>query len=100
MYTRVNFADFQGAFEAQNRQDKFSYDALEALFNHLEDSDFDYNLDVVQLCCDYAEDSVSDIAEIYDLDNNSLEDVQHFLECHNVFYVYIEEENTILYENF
>jgi len=59
MFQRVNFSDFRQAFFNQGRGNQFSYEALQALFNHLEEVEGEtgeeMELDVIALCCDYVE---------------------------------------------
>jgi len=78
MYQRVTFRDFVDAFRAHGRENQFSLDALEALFDHLEDLELELDspieLDVVALCCDYQESSVDEIIDHYGLDASKCED--------------------------
>lgn len=59
MYTNVNFHRFQDAFTYMGRGNQFSYEALRALFDHLEqieeDTGEEIELDVIALCCEYSE---------------------------------------------
>jgi len=59
MYTRVNFSDFCDAFAKMGRDDNFSYDGKQALFQYLEDIEDGtgerIELDVIALCCEYTE---------------------------------------------
>ena len=68
MIQTINVSAFRDAFKACGRADQFSYEALGLLFDYLEDVNNDYDLDVVALCCEYAEDSVVQIAESYGLE--------------------------------
>lgn len=55
----VNFHLFQNAFEGMNRKNQFSYEALLALFEHLEqweqDTGEEMELDVIALCSAFRE---------------------------------------------
>jgi hypothetical protein len=59
MKQTVNSSDFVDAFRTHNRMDQFSYEGLKALFEHLEqyeaDTGEEMELDVIAICCDYAE---------------------------------------------
>jgi len=59
MHTSVNLSSFRDAFMYHNRQNNFSWEGLEALFNYLEelenDTDEQLELDVIALCCDFSE---------------------------------------------
>ena len=59
MHTTITSSMFADAFRRMGREDNFSSEALEALFNYLEeyeqDTGEDLELDVVALCCDFTE---------------------------------------------
>jgi hypothetical protein len=70
MKTTVNFNDFQDAFRRFDRASQFSRAGLVALFDYLEElereSEDEYELDVIALCCDFAEfDTAEDAAREY-----------------------------------
>ena len=74
--------DFRQAFQDYGRGAQFSYDALTALFEWLEemaeDTGTPYELDVIGLCCEFTE--YSDLAEIQanysSTDIDSIEDLR------------------------
>lgn len=59
MFKRIDFAEFEAAFNRMGRGDQFSPEALRALFDYLEDIEDDMHcpieLDVVALCCEFEE---------------------------------------------
>ena len=59
MHITITSALFVDAFRRMGRENQFSREALEALFNYLEDYEQDtgedLELDVVGLCCDFTE---------------------------------------------
>lgn len=59
MKTTVSFYQFREQFRIQGRESQFSRDALSALFDYIEELESDtgeeIELDVIGLCCDYAE---------------------------------------------
>lgn len=59
MHISVNSSMFADAFRNMGRENQFSREALEALFNYLEeyeqDTGEDLELDVIGLCCDFTE---------------------------------------------
>lgn len=69
MYTEVNLYSFQNEFD-EIRPNNFSYEGLEVLFNYLEQYEQDtgerLELDVIALCCDYQELSLSELLSSYD----------------------------------
>ena len=78
MIQTLNAYDFINAFRAYGRQDQFSYEGLHILFDHLEEIDPSWELDVIALCCDYSEETAMDIAKSYSIDiteDDSDEDV-------------------------
>ena len=91
MYQTINNASqFHEAFRAAGRADQFSYDALELLFNHLEDLP-DYELDVISICCDYAESTPAEVIDAYGIeyDENAPTD-------HDAAIAYLELQTTVI----
>ena len=70
----VSFEDFRQAFINANRFEQFSPFALELIFDHLEElSDSigePIELDVIAICCDYSESTLSEYIEDYSIDIN------------------------------
>lgn len=86
-------SSFIDAFKQSSRKDQFSYDALSAIFDYLEDySDSTgepVELDIVAICCDWAEMTWQDVALSYGVDlsqctddNERIGEVESFL-CEN-----------------
>ena len=76
MIQNVQLSDFRTAFYQCGRQSHFSYEALGLLFEYLEEIDSSYNLDVIELCCEYAESTPEEIASSYSIDIDCLADDQ------------------------
>ena len=55
--------DFIGEFRAYGRMDNFTEDALELIFNHMNESEETIEMDVVYFCCEFIEQSCADILE-------------------------------------
>ena len=93
-----NVYQFRDAFHNAGRASQFSYDGLELLFDHLEDVDADYELDVVALCCDYSEDSVADIAREYSIDLNDAdpEDDDYADQCEALVIDYLNDNGSVV----
>ena len=75
MKTTVNIYTFREAFNRMGRGDQFSYEGLELLFDYLEELEHceeEYELDVIALCCDFAEDTAETIAIDYSVDLTGL----------------------------
>jgi hypothetical protein len=78
MKTTISVYDFRDAFQKAGRQSQFSYDGLSTLFYYLEqleeDTGEEYELDVIALCCEFAEEDPKEIAKNYNIDIDGLDD--------------------------
>lgn len=75
MYIQVTKYSFIDAFHNKGRGDQFSYEALCALFEYLDDSDTE--LDVIGLCCDFSEfESLEEFQEQYGDQYQTMEDIE------------------------
>lgn len=72
MKQTINFSQFCDAFRAHDRQDQFSYEGKRALFGYFEqyeeETGEEVELDVIAICCEYAESSLEDVISDYSLD--------------------------------
>ena len=86
MKQTVNYYDFVDAFKRMRRDDQFSRGGLKALFEYLEDVHYgDYELDVIALCCEWAEYcDVVDINMDYGQDFEDLDEAKEWLEDYTV----------------
>lgn len=64
----VNFSMFCDAFSNAGREDQFSYTAKRAIFHSLNDMVEDIELDVIAICCDFAEASRDELIAEYSID--------------------------------
>ena len=55
MKVTLSKSDFRDAFFRMERGENFSYEGLGALFDFLEESGEEMELDVIGLCCDFSE---------------------------------------------
>jgi predicted ArsR family transcriptional regulator len=110
MKTTVNFSQFHDAFKAI-RPDNFSSDGLRLLFDYIqqleEDIDEEIELDVIALCCDYAEENADEIANNYDIDISDCETdeekvdrVREYIDENGYGFAGLTSENTIVYFQF
>lgn len=74
-------SQFRDEFRQAGRQDQFSYEALNMLYEYFEDIDPDMELDVVAICCDYREESYEGIAKNYVIDLEGCESEQDMIEA-------------------
>ena len=114
MKQTINFNNFVDAFKAYNRMDNFSYDALKAIFEYLEDYERDsgeeQELDVIAICCEFSENTWQDVIDLYNIDVDYSEDerdiiqqVKDFLECESVMVGYSNDKNlsdNVVYQSF
>jgi hypothetical protein len=73
----THVGQFRDAFHNAGRHNQFSYDGLAILFDWLNENYPDYDLDVVQLCCNYAESTVDQLTEDYAIEGDVIEYVNH-----------------------
>lgn len=96
MKQTVDFPDFRVAFRRMDRMDNFSYEGARVLFDYLEDIDPDWELDVIALCCDYAEDDADTIAVNYGIDIDSADGDADAID--DIVREYLEEHTRIVGE--
>ena len=72
--TITHVSQFRDAFFYAGRKDQFSYDGLAVLYEYLEEVNPDYNLDVVELCCEYAESTLDDLINNYSIDEDGFDE--------------------------
>jgi hypothetical protein len=90
-------SQFRDAFHRAGRGEQFSYDALGLLFDYFEESDPDMELDVVGICCEYSESTLSEIMESFSLENEDM--VVDYL-ADNGRYIGTTEDGSIVYQQF
>ena len=78
MIKTLSIYDFRDAFKAAGRGEHFSHDGLEVIFDSIEsyeqDSGEQIELDVIALCCEWAEDTVENIIRNYSIDCDDVDD--------------------------
>jgi len=80
MKNTVTLNDFKDAFKDHDRQDSFSYEGFEALFDSLEeyekDCDIEIELDIVAIDCEYTEyENFEELQDVYD-DIENMDDLR------------------------
>lgn len=76
MIKTISFSAFADEFEKAGRKDSFTYKGKRLLFDYLEYHTPGYDLDVVELDCEYSEYHIDDLLEEYGVDDeNDLTDV-------------------------
>lgn len=102
IYQTINESAFHDAFINMGRKDQFSYEGRYALFEYLEalaeDTQTPMELDVIALCCDFSEETLSAIKENY-TDIETLEDLQD-----NTTVIMVDDSDdenpTVIYQSF
>ena len=105
MHININFTQFHNQFRIMDRDSNFSYEGLMSLFDYLEDVNPDMELDVISICCDYSENTVGKLSEMYSIDISGLDEkeslssvIDYLSENSNV--INITAKNTIVYSQF
>jgi hypothetical protein len=87
MHLAINHASqFRDQFHKVGRGTQFSYDGLGILYDWFEEIMPDYELDVIAICCEFAESTPEQIADDYDVhldaDNDDIESqvIQHLVD--------------------
>ena len=84
IYQTVDFNSFVKSFKEAGRGDQFSIDGLKMLFDWLEEaySGDSFELDVIGLCCEFAEYTPEEFLSEFDLDEgiDSVEELKHALD--------------------
>ena len=101
MKQTVDFQTFRDTFRAYDRMDNFSREGMEVLFDYLEqyeqDTGEELELDVIALCCDFAEDTWDQITTNYSFDIDSLEGLDED-EKIDVVRKYLEDNGALIGE--
>ena len=64
-------SQFSDAFRAMDRHGNFSYEGMELLFDYFEELNPEMELDVVAICCEYAESTPEQVIEDYGIESDS-----------------------------
>ncbi len=113
MKQSISIYQFRDAFQSV-RPDNFSYEGLGVLFESLEqlgeDTGTEVELDVIALCCEFSESTVSEIAANYGIDLTDSEDddeikdkVIDYLQDHTYMVGQVDDmgkDTTVVYQDF
>jgi len=100
MHVNINESDFRTRFHQMERGEQFSYEGLTALYEYLEEleegCDTKIELDVIAICCGYAEyDNLIDFQNDYGDEYKSLEDIEN-----STTLIKIEDEEGFIIQQF
>ena len=84
---------FRNAFEACGRGNQFSRDALNMLFDYLDDQVDVYELDPVGICCEFQEATADEVREEYMLGSNM--SVSDYLSHHTLLIGYTDSDTYV-----
>ena len=90
-----NASQFRDQFHRCGRGNQFSYEAIGLIFDYLNDCGSDVELDVVGVCCEFAEESWDQITTNYSFDIDSLEDLEES-EKIEVVRAYLEDNTSVV----
>lgn len=99
MYITIDSASqFRDEFNRAGRGNQFSYEGLGLLFDHIEEIDPQYELDVIALCCDYTESTPAEIARDYSIDLNDAnpEDDDYDEQCRQIVFDYLSDTTSVV----
>lgn len=104
MKTTVTRYDFERAFVDADRKENFSYEALGLLFAYFEEYEGltgqEIELDVIAICCDYAEDTAHAIAKYHSIDLNDADPEADDYEdqCREIVHEYLRDHTSVVGE--
>ena len=67
MIKRITLNDFRNSFHEMCRGGQFSYEALELIYDYLEETEPECELDVIAICCEFQEEPWLDVIDHYDI---------------------------------
>jgi hypothetical protein len=104
MIQTINLSQFRDEFKAI-RPDNFSYEGLEILYDYIDEMIPNYDLDVIELCCDYSEESIEELIRSYSIDCDGIDDDE--IDAHVLDYINdnsivlgVTYDGSIVYQNF
>jgi len=78
MKQSIDMYQFERAFKNMDRGEQFSYEGLQALYLYLEEYEEDVELDVIALCCEYAEyDSLKEFQADYGNEYDDIDEIEN-----------------------
>jgi hypothetical protein len=95
MKQTINLSQFRDEFNAI-RPNQFSYEALELIYDYLEECSPDFDLDVIAICCDFCEMTELEIRSAYGLED--CDSSTAYLE--NNTFIVGTTKTTVIFQNF
>lgn len=114
MYIQVTESMFHDQFHAFNREDNFSYQARSLLFDYLteaedngENGEAGLELDIIAICCDFAESTIKEFISNYNLEDDTKDldekEQERFIEDYivdNSIFIGWSTDDAIVYAQF
>ena len=105
MKQSINMYQFERAFKNMDRGEQFSYDGLKALYEYFveyeEDTGTEVELDVIALCCEYAEyDSLEEFQADYGEKYESIEAISDATALIPINSFLEEDDNSFIIQQF
>jgi hypothetical protein len=88
MKQSINLSQFRDAFHSMDRGNQFSYEALELIYDYLEEIDPDFDLDVIAICCEVSEMDIGDVFNTYPISCDSEEQTEEQVKEAVMTYLY------------
>lgn len=92
-----NFNNFVDAFHRMGRGEQFSYDALKAIFEYIEDYERDTGeeteLDVIAICCEFSEMTENEFMDYYNIPDKDR--ILHYLDKNAGWYIMLGNDNYV-----
>ena len=108
MKQTINLHQFRQAFKDMDRDNHFSYEGLEVLFDYLEECDSELELDVIAICCDFSQCSLKEFKDAFPaiegimLDEGlALQDaIEYYIGHEGGWFELVENGKEIIFQNF
>lgn len=89
MKQTINKYEFSDAFVKMGRENNFTYEGRDALFNYLEEYEEatgeEQELDVIGLCCDFTEyENLEEFNKNYGMDCETIEEIEQYTTVINI----------------
>jgi len=101
MKTTVNFSDFVDGFQKMDRENQFSYDALELIFDYLESLEEvgeEIEFDPISICSEFTETTVSEFNSDNGTKFSNIKEIEEYLDEHTS--VIGKTKDSIVFENY
>ena len=96
MKQTINFTTFANTFQNSSRKDQFSYEALELIFDYIEqyesETGEEIEFDTIAICCEWSESTPENIVRDYKIE---VEDITEDYTLTNFVIDYLNDETIV-----